>query len=451
MAKREVSALWVISVCLPVLTGAIDEAAGETPTRLFTETIAPILKSTARSSCVQCHLAAVDLKDYLLASHEKSFISLRDQGLVDLENPERSKILALIRKGDSDPDEDARLAHQKQRRAEHTALAAWIKACCSDHALRQAAKLAAEDYARPKRPERVIRHALKSRVIDSFIRNVWSHRMRCFPCHTPHEFDEKNHYEEYHQQFGERMNLFRKTPVATLQYLTERSREVTKGRLPLIHLQKPIKSLLVLKPASEKPKKDELGKLEEASSVEPVTHVGSLKIDVDDYRYKSFVTWIQDYQRTVHDAYASAEELPADNWYPTDQFVKIRRGPKDWEENVRVQLFVHAWNDAEQTWEADPIAFTQGQVKTRRKSLIGTLIVLAPKDAGSRKKLDSVEATLAPGKYLIKAYLDSKRRLDSDPTLLLGPEEFYGQAEVKARWRKGNRDAEVVRKELVTP
>ena len=259
---------------------------------------------------------------------------------IDLDEPSQSKILTFIKKGDDDPDQAARSSHETTRRVEHAAFAAWIKACCIDATLREAAKLNSDDYAKPQRPEAVIRHALKSRVADTFIRHVWSHRMRCFPCHTPHEFDEENHYEEYHRDYGDRMHIFRETPAASLQYLVEASRTTAKERLPLINLVDPRKSLFVLKPTSDQPKQDDEGKLLEApSSVEPVTHVGGLKIDVDDYRYKSFVAWIQDYARTVGDGYPSADDLPADNWYPTDYFVRIRRGPKDWEEDVRLQLF----------------------------------------------------------------------------------------------------------------
>ena len=63
---------------------------------IFNERIVPIFRSPNPSSCVQCHLSSVDLKDYILPSHEKTFVSLRDQGLVDMKNPKDSKILKLI-------------------------------------------------------------------------------------------------------------------------------------------------------------------------------------------------------------------------------------------------------------------------------------------------------------------------------------------------------------------
>jgi hypothetical protein len=69
-------------------------AAAADPVAVFEQRILPIFKSPNPSSCVRCHLAGVDLKHYVLPSAETTFRSLRDQGLIDLTNPEKSKILA---------------------------------------------------------------------------------------------------------------------------------------------------------------------------------------------------------------------------------------------------------------------------------------------------------------------------------------------------------------------
>lgn len=66
---------------------------------MFERRILPIFKSLSASSCIECHLAGVDLKNYILPSHENTFLSLRDPGLIDLENPSDSKILRLIAMG----------------------------------------------------------------------------------------------------------------------------------------------------------------------------------------------------------------------------------------------------------------------------------------------------------------------------------------------------------------
>ena len=77
----------------------VARAAEPTPREVFENRIAPIFKSPNPSSCAQCHLAGVDLKDYLLPDAEKTFRSLRDQGLIDLDAPEKSKIVKLIDMG----------------------------------------------------------------------------------------------------------------------------------------------------------------------------------------------------------------------------------------------------------------------------------------------------------------------------------------------------------------
>src|SRR5262245_38626946 len=109
----------VVALLLTALTNPPCPAAEPEPTpqQVFERRILPIFKSPEPSSCLQCHLAGVDLKNYILPSHEKTFASLRDQGLIDLDRPERSKILHLIRMGDDDRSAAARV-HQKAQAAE---------------------------------------------------------------------------------------------------------------------------------------------------------------------------------------------------------------------------------------------------------------------------------------------------------------------------------------------
>ena len=170
----------VILIATAGVAWAEDDASS-----LFHQRIMPIFRSPDPSSCVQCHLSSVDLKDYILPSHEQTFISLRDQGLVDLDHPQDSKILKLIEMGDKDTDQQAKLIHDKTRRAEYEAFSAWIVACCRDKELRNAPVNKESTQAKPAISDEVIRHARKDRVLDSFVRNIWSQRMRCFPCHTP--------------------------------------------------------------------------------------------------------------------------------------------------------------------------------------------------------------------------------------------------------------------------
>ena len=115
-------------VCVAMFAVTFPIPAGEpTPAEVFEKRIVPIFKSPNPSSCVQCHLAGVDLKQYILPSSDKTFVSLRDQGMIDLDSPEKSKILKLISMGEKDRRATA-LIHAKMRQAEFEAFADWIKA-----------------------------------------------------------------------------------------------------------------------------------------------------------------------------------------------------------------------------------------------------------------------------------------------------------------------------------
>ncbi|MBT4864318.1 MAG: hypothetical protein HON53_04245, partial [Planctomycetaceae bacterium] len=294
----------------------------------------------------------------------------------------------------------------------------------------------------------------KSRVVDSFARNVWSQRFRCFPCHTPHEINPRNPRhkaplktlaklkELYSPEVLARLDIFKKTPEATLQYLIEQSRNTPKDRLPMIDLKNPKESLLLLKPMAKLPKKRDDGSFEDLSFVVPVSHGGGLKMHKDDQSYKSFIAWIQDYAKVVGDKYASVDELPADNWYGSKIVLQVTDAPKTWPTGIPVQLVLHSWNEQNGSWNAEPIAFTQGTVAPRRM-VSGALFLLAP----DRSKVTDTpdRASLAGGRFLIKAYVDQRRQLEEAPTLMLGKEDLYGQTEVKkSRWREGFRQATAV-------
>ena len=57
---------------------------------------------------------------------------------------------------------------------------------------------------------------------------------------------------------------------------------------------------------------------------------------------------------------------------------------------------------------------------------------------------NSEAETLAPGNYLIKAYLDSNHKIETDPGVFLQAEDFQGQLAVTAHWKEGFKNAEVV-------
>src|SRR5262245_36409241 len=244
-----------------------------TPADVFEKRLKPIFDSPNPSSCTQCHLAGVDLKQYFRPTHRETFLSLRDQGLVDLDKPEKSRILALIEMGKG--EKGTELIHEETRKKEYEAFADWIKASAADPALRTAPKLDAVKLAGPARPAEVIRHARKDRLLESFENTVWAMRFRCMSCHIEGHPENQKKVAE----FGERVAWMKKAgPEATLKYLMESK---------LIDTAEPTKSLLLRKPLGE------------------VKHGGGIKFLVGDEGYKAMRSFLEDYAKIVNDKYTS--------------------------------------------------------------------------------------------------------------------------------------------------
>ncbi|TWT68679.1 hypothetical protein Pan14r_09260 [Crateriforma conspicua] len=442
----------VITFAGMLVTGAAQEP---TPESIFETRLKPIFDSPNPSSCVQCHLSAVDLKDYILPSSRETFLSLREQGLIDTERPGESKILHLISMGDSDPDALARRIHAKNRKAEYDAFSYWIVACCQDQDLLSARPSVGNQKAGPSHSDDLIRHTRKDRVLDSFVRNVWSQRMRCFPCHTPGELDADNpmhqkpieRHRDFVKQYGARMNLFKETPWETMRSLVASSRIVgseqkRKGTgLPLINLKNPTLSLLIQKPTAKLPPKTLEGKMGEPSSQNPVSHMGGIKMHKGDQSYKAWLHWLEDYAASVSGGYESDDELPEDNWYPTQHVVRIKGVPESWPNLATVQVFVHRWDEETDRWADEPIAFTQSLV-TPRKMVNGSLFVLAKPE--QRDQLDPAGVTLEPCKVQMRLFLDHDNTLAESPTRLLNNRDPDATSVFDAVFGIGFKNADVI-------
>lgn len=425
-----------------------------TPESVFETRLKPIFNSPDPSSCVQCHLSSVDLKDYILPSSRETFLSLRDQGLINTERPKESKILHLISMGDSDPDALSRRIHAKNRMAEYEAFSHWIETCCQDKELLTMKLSSNADKAGPPRSDAVIRYTRKDRILDSFVRNVWSQRMRCFPCHTPNELDADNpmhakpieRHRDFVKQYGARMNIFKETPMETMHSLVASSRIVGSSqdlrdeRLPLINLNDPEKSLLIQKPTAKLPPKTAEGKIGEPSSVIPVSHMGGIKMHNGDQTYKAWVHWLEDFAASVSGSYESNEELPADNWFPTQHVVRIKGIPDSWPNLAKVQIFVHRWDEESGIWMDAPIAFTQSLVSPR-KIINGSLFVLAkPNECDS---LDPAGTSLEAGKVQLRLYLDRDEKLAESPTIFLNDRDADAIVTMNAKFEEGFNNADV--------
>ena len=383
-------------------------ARADDPAKVFEQRIVPIFKSPNPSSCAQCHLAAVDLKNYILPSAKDTFLALRDQGLIDLEKPDNSKILKLINRGSS--DKGAKLIPEKTRQAEYDAFAAWIKACAADPELKGAAK-PEKAPALGTKPLEVVRHARKDQMLESFEANVWALRFRCMNCHT--EGTPQN--EEKRKEFGDRVAWFKKAgPAVTMEYLLGSK---------LINLADPEKSLLLTKP---------LG-------TSPVKHGGGIKFAPGDQGYKAMRAWIDDVVAIKKGTYTKAEDLPAKEKYKqfgTEIWMKIEKTPDAWGDKL-LQADVYAWDAKASAWEKEPIATTDRMVFGKGKLWQHTLTLLAAPGSERAKIWSKGKPSLAAGKYLVKVYVDAGEKVKADWKAKLGADEFVGQVEVQSRWPEG--------------
>lgn len=378
------------------------------PKEVFERRILPIFKSPNPSSCTECHLAGVDLKNYILPSHEKTFLSLRDQGLIDLENPADSKILRLIAMGGG-TNQGAALISAKVREAELAGFSDWIQASARDPKLRNAAKLPAAEVAKPSRPLEVIRYARTDRLLASFEENIWSQRFRCSGCHSPKGSENAKLVEKH----GEQVSWMKDTADATMRYLLDSEN---------LNVQQPERSRLLLKPLNE------------------IKHGGGQKMLPGDMTYKAFRAWLDDYAKTVSDRYASVAELPKPKAVPamfgTEIWLKLRNTPPEWGERL-LQVTLFAWDKTRNTWESEPIAMSDRGVSGKGKLWQHSLALLAPKDSERAKQWSETPASLPAGRYLLKVHVDVKERLKADWNATLAATEFVGEAVVDSKWPKG--------------
>lgn len=395
-----------LSLCvLCVLCG---ESASQTPAEVFEKRIMPIFKSPNPSSCVQCHLAGVDLKDYILPDADKTFRSLRDQGLIDLDAPEKSKIVKLIDMG-GEGVKGPNAVHAKARKAEREAFVAWLVACAADPKLRASPKLDEKERAQPGRPVEVIRHARQDRVLESFETNVWVWRFRCMNCHT--EGTPQN--DKLRKEHGDRVAWVKKDgPAATLEYLIASK---------LIDPAQPDQSLLLRKPLGEK-------------------HEGGIKFVFGDDAYKGFRTWIEDVAAIRGNKYAVARDLPPADAGPgrfgTDIWFKLTNCPPAWGDKY-LQARVFAWDARQGKWEETPIAVTDRVVSGKANLWQHNLTLQAAKDSERARTWGAGKPSLPEGKYLVRVYVDGQGELAKDWKAVLGEGDFVGQAEFMARWREG--------------
>src|SRR5438552_18463762 len=88
--------LWLLCLAVALTTSGFQANADDSVDDVFTRRILPLAKADKPSSCVECHVAGVDLSQYIRGDAASTFTALRSAGLVNAVQPEKSKLLEFI-------------------------------------------------------------------------------------------------------------------------------------------------------------------------------------------------------------------------------------------------------------------------------------------------------------------------------------------------------------------
>ncbi len=352
--------------CLLVAAGNV---RADDSLRVFERRILPIMNSMNASSCAECHLSGVDLKDYIRPSQSETFAALRNGGLIDLDHPEKSKLLEFIARAPEKPG----LIKPEVRKAELDAFTAWITAAVADPAL-LAAKT--DQTIGSALPAEVIRHARQDRVLQLFIDNIWLESGRCAGCHSPDQNSEQV------KEHGEQISwIVPHDPAGTLRVLRENE---------LIDIDAPEKSLLIAKPTMQ------------------VNHGGGQKMVIGDRSYLQFMAFLTDYAASSKGAYQKVEDLPTPSPYltaATDAWLKITDIPEKYGTQV-LRAEVYPADGA--GWAKSPIVVGDRSIAGERKlwqQHLSLSLDRGSEQAGKMAAASQSERRIPGGKYLLKIWI----------------------------------------------
>ncbi len=263
-----------------------EECEAQTPGKLFSRRIEPLLKEERPKSCNQCHLSGVDFSAFVRDDPCETMACLVEDGLVDLDAPSDSVILTWIQRAEPDSE----LITDEVIDEEYRGFLEWIgySASCTDACKdvecgpREEEVLCAT--AEPVPEEEDIAELSDEKTDCSalgieklFRETIYRGRGRCYPCH----------YDAVEVNIDGDPPGWVKTEGNCEQASLATLRELQRG--DYFNTVEPDQSLILLKPLSE----DEGG----------VKHGGSEKFHgPDDPGYQSFMLFLERYAECSGDA-----------------------------------------------------------------------------------------------------------------------------------------------------
>lgn len=366
---------------------------------LFDNRILPIARSTKSSSCTECHFGGVELKNFIGETESETFSSLRNQGLIDLENPQESKLLKFIARHSSNTNDRLTAVRKK----ELAAFKAWI-----EYAVRKPSLLSAKpakDLGLTLSPE-VVQHLRKDRVLDSFYENIWVELGRCVNCHSP----KRNKAQV--KKHGEQMSWIVPGDLeATLEKCVDNQ---------IVDLNDPEESQILTKPNGTE------------------EHGGGPKFAVGSESDKAFRKFLIDFSKTVSAEYRSKSDLPKHTTtvrHPTFQFLKIIDVPKTYSDKF---LQVRIYRETKNGWSKVPVAIADNPVNGKQSVWMSSLFQFVDRNSTQFQNVKNKEYSRLPqSKFKIEIYVDQEGRLKKSPFESLGKKDLIKTVEVDQNWPPG--------------
>jgi len=382
-------------------------AADETAREIFTHRILPLAKADKPSSCAECHAAGVDLGQYIKDDAAATFIALRSAGLVNAQDPEKSKLLEFIAR--SPEKSDPLIA--KLRAEELAAFKTWITAAAKDPNLVGHTFLSAVPIG-PTLPVEIIRHARRDRVLASFIENVWIERERCAGCHSP----DRN--QRVVKEQGEHISWIKPNdPAGTLATIIDHG---------LINLDDPDNSKILQKPLGE------------------VEHGGHVKFVRGNRTDKQFRRFLHDYAATVTGKYHNVADLPtpaATIFVATGQHLRVTDLPKEFGNRImRVDLY----SRTDTGWSDKPIATVDSRINPDNGMFQNVVFAIVPRTMDIAKQVEA-RRQLPAGRYLARLYVDRAGIAAKNRDYELGTSDSLGEVEFDGPWSPGYQPPKVIK------
>lgn len=246
------------------------------PSKTFRDRIEPLLGQERITTCNQCHLSGVDLTAFARETPCKTWACLLQGNLVDVSEPENSKILGWIKRASPESE----LITDEVIQAEHDGFLEWIEAnaacptaCAGVECGEPDKGPTCDDGLAEPEPEVPTgtddRGCSDVELEQAFLDDVYAFRGRCYPCHFDTELKADKDAPRWLSLVG---NCKTGSAVSLARVLA----------LGLIDVDEPTSSLLLLKPLDV-----------EGGGVE---HGGDAKFSSPmDPSYQSFLRFIQHY------------------------------------------------------------------------------------------------------------------------------------------------------------